>query len=186
MLAINRSTRRSGMPDSSPMSAVAGGSVLVRPARPADLPDVGRIAVEAYHAAGQLEPGSPYRETLADADARYREATILVAELNGVVVGSVTVCQHGSPFHEIARADELEFRFLSVDPSKWGRGIAQALVDACDRLARDQQCSRLAICVRDNNVGAAAMYEGMGFERDEQRDWSPREGVDLLALTRPV
>jgi ribosomal protein S18 acetylase RimI-like enzyme len=40
--------------------------------------------------------------------------------------------------------------------------------------------------VRDTNTGAAAMYERMGFTRVPERDWSPREGVDLLALTRPI
>jgi hypothetical protein len=30
------------------------------------------------------------------------------------------------------------------------------------------------------------MYERMGFTRVPERDWTPRPGVDLLALTRAV
>lgn len=158
----------------------------VRPAVESDLDDIARISVEAYDAAGQLDEGSPYRQTLADADARLRDGLLLVAHDDQRVVGTVTICPAGSPFSEIGRADEVEFRFLAVDPREWGRGIADALVAACHDHARTTRAKRLAICVRDTNVGAAAMYERRGFLRAPDRDWSPVPGVDLLALTREV
>lgn len=161
-------------------------AVLVRPAQEADLDEVGRMSLAAYNAAGQLEPGSTYGATLADAAARHRDAEVLVAERDGTIVGTVTICPRGSSFAEIGRPGELEFRFLAVDPGAWGGGVADALVAACEERARERGVTRLAICVRDTNTGAAAMYAKRGFTRVPERDWSPVPGTNLLVLTRPV
>lgn len=142
--------------------------------------------MSAYDAAGQLEPGSPYAATLRDTAARAREGILLVAEREGQVVGTVTICPTGSEFAEIGGPGELEFRFLAVHPDHQREGIADALVAACEEHARATGAHTLAICVRDTNVGAAGMYARRGFQRVPERDWTPREGVDLLALTRPV
>lgn len=161
-------------------------AVTIRPALDTDLAEVARISVAAYEAADQLADESPYRQTLADAESRHRHARLLVAERAGRIVGTVTICPVGSPFAEIGQSDEIEFRFLAVDPTEWGTGIADALVAYCEEYARARGARALAICVRDTNSGAAAMYAKRGFVRMPDRDWSPLPGVDLLALTRPV
>lgn len=158
----------------------------IRPARAEDLDHVSRISVAAYEAAGQITAESPYREALADAASRYRQAQLLVAERAGQVVGTVTICPAQSPFSEVGLEDELEFRFLAVDPEHWGTGVADALVRACEDAARDRQARALMICVRDTNTGAATMYARRGFTRVPERDWTPLPEVHLLALTRPV
>jgi ribosomal protein S18 acetylase RimI-like enzyme len=170
------------MRDSDPMSS----DLVIRPAREADLEAVGAICVAAYDAAGQLEPGSPYASTLSDARARMEDGLLLVAERDGVVVGTATITPPGSEFREIGRDDEVEFRFLAVAPSAWRTGVGNALVAACEQHAQQTGATAMAICVRDTNTSAAAMYERMGFTRIPERDWTPRPGVDLLALTRPV
>lgn len=161
-------------------------ALIIRRATPDDHPRIAEICVAAYDAAGQLEPGSPYAETLRDAAGRDATGILLVAELGGRVVGTTTICPVGSLYSEIGRAGEVEFRFLAVDPQEWGNGIADALVAACEQHARETGATTLAICVRDTNTGAAAMYQKRGFTRVPDRDWTPRPGVDLLALTRPV
>lgn len=160
--------------------------LIIRPAVDSELDQVGGICLAAYDAAGQLEPGSPYAQTLLDAHARAVAGIVLVAERDGELVGTTTICPPGTEFSEIGGPDELEFRFLAVDPAAWRTGVADALVAACEQHARSVGASALAICVRDTNTGAAAMYLRMGFTRVPDRDWSPREGVDLLALTRPI
>lgn len=170
------------MRDSSPVPE----SVTIRRATPADLGIAADICVAAYDAAGQLEPGSPYAATLRDTPLRAETGVLLVAERGGQVVGTVTICPIGTEFAEICGPGELEFRFLAVHPDYQRSGIADALVAACEDHARAEGLHTLAICVRDTNVGAAAMYERRGFTRVPERDWTPRAGVDLLALTRPV
>ena len=162
--------------------------VRVRFSTDDDLEAAGRIGVAAYLAAGQLDDGphQGYAAVLADTATRQREAVLLVAERAGKVVGTVTICPVDSPLAEIGRVDEVEFRFLAVDPAAWGSGVADALVRACEEHARSTGAQALAICVRDTNTGAASMYAKRGFVRLPERDWSPVPGVDLLALTRPV
>lgn len=170
------------MGDSAPVPS----AILIRPAAESDLDVVGEICVAAYDAAGQLEPGSPYAATLRDTSGRMADGVLLVAERDGVVVGTTTITPPGSAFREIGRDDEVEFRFLAVAPAAWRTGVADALVSACEQHAQATGARALAICVRDTNTSAAAMYERMGFTRVPERDWTPRPGVDLLALTRAV
>lgn len=160
--------------------------ITIREATDADLAPAADICVAAYDAAGQLEPGSPYVADLRATAARARDGILLIAEREGRIVGTATICPPGSAFREVARDGEVEFRFLAVDPQAQGTGVAAALIRAVEQHARDTGCSRLAICVRDTNTGAAAMYERMGFQREPSRDWTPRAGIDLLALTRGV
>lgn len=159
---------------------------VIRPARDEDFATVGQLCVEAYDAASQLEPRSPYAATLVDARGRAADSIVLVAERDGDLVGTVTICLPGSESREIGQDGEVEFRFLAVAPSAWRTGVADALVRAVEEHAIEVGAARLAICVRDTNTGAAAMYERRGFTRVPERDWSPRPGVDLLALTREV
>jgi len=161
-------------------------TVDIRRARAEDLERAADICVAAYAAAGQLEPGSPYVADLRATGERARDGILLVAERDGVIVGTATICPPGSAFREIGADGEVEFRFLAVAPEAQGAGIATALIAAIEQHARDTEAVRLAICVRDTNTGAAAMYERMGFTRVPHRDWSPRPGVDLLALERPL
>ncbi len=119
---------------------------------------MGRICVEAYQEPAQLEDGPKggYGLVLADAAARYRDALVLVAVRNDEVVGTVTITPEGSPFREIGQDGEVEFRFLAVAPSAWGGGVGTALIEACLAHAREVGSHRIAICVRDTNVGAMA------------------------------
>lgn len=145
---------------------------------------MGRICVEAYQRAGQLEDGPKggYGLVLADAAARYRDALVLVAVRNDEVVGTVTITPEGSPFREIGQDGEVEFRFLAVAPSAWGGGVGTALIEACFAHAREVGSHRISICVRDTNVGAMAAYRKHGFTRLPERDWQPVPEVTLLAL----
>lgn len=160
--------------------------LTIRAATPDDLDAAADICVAAYDAAGQLEPGSPYVTDLRATAERAADGILLVAERDGRVVGTATICTPGSAFREIAAEGEAEFRFLAVAPEAQGTGVASALIDAIEQHARATGAKRLAICVRDTNTGAAAMYERMGFVREPQRDWTPRPGIDLLALVRPI
>lgn len=144
--------------------------------------------MDAYEAAGQLDdgPDGGYGAVLADTAARHLTALLLVAVRGADVLGTVTITPEGSPFREIGTSDEVEFRFLAVAPSAWGGGVGSALIDACHAHAREVGARRLAICVRDNNAGAIAMYGRHGFTRMPERDWQPVPGVRLLALQRAL
>ena len=163
-------------------------TITIRAAALDDLDVVGRLCVGAYIEAGQLDDDSShgYSRVLADAQARFRDAVLVVAARGDDVVGTVTLCPPGSPFREIAGEGEMEFRFLAVDPSAWGSGVGVALVEHCRAYARAAGADELVIGVRDTNVSAMALYERCGFTRAPARDFEPVPGVRLLGFRRPV
>ena len=147
---------------------------------------VGGVCLDAYRHAGQLDDDDThgYSRILINARRRFERAVLLVAEREESVVGSVTMCPPGSSFRQMARGDEMEFRFLAVAPGAWGTGVGDALVDACETFARDERAKRTVIGVRDTNEAAIAMYLRRDFTRLPERDWRPAPGVLLLGFQR--
>jgi len=158
--------------------------VLVRPVSAADdLDALAELTVAAYAAGGALDPAGAYMATLRNTAARALEARLLVAELAGVTVGTVTVTAPGSPWAEIARPSELEFRFLAVDPAAQGRGVGAALIDAVVRMARERADAAVVLSVLESNVAGRGLYERLGFLRVPDRDWVPWTQVSLLVYS---
>jgi ribosomal protein S18 acetylase RimI-like enzyme len=155
-------------------------TVTVRPAHTAELPAVGDLCVSAYLADGALADGDSYAPALRDAVTRARE--VYVAELDGCLVGTVTFCPEGSPWCEVARPGEGEFRMLAVDPAARRRGVAAALVGLCVERSRELGYRAVVLCTLPAQRGAHRLYEGLGFRRAPELDWTPHEGVDLLGF----
>jgi ribosomal protein S18 acetylase RimI-like enzyme len=155
-------------------------SLTIRPARGGELVDVGLLTREAYAAAGL--GSEEYLAHVQDAAARAAGATLLVAELDGTLVGTVTLAAAGGPYADIARPGEYEFRMLAVAPAAAGSGIGSALVAACERQAEDEGARHLVCSVEDRNVAAQRLYARRGYQREPARDWTPEAGVDLLVM----
>jgi ribosomal protein S18 acetylase RimI-like enzyme len=148
--------------------------LTVRAARPDELGRAAEVALTAYLADGWLFDDDPYRERLVDTPRRAREAELLVAvDTDDRVVGTVTVCLPGTPWSEISRPGELEFRMLAVDPMARGRGVGTALVLAVLERARELGASRVVLCSTPLMAVAQRIYRSMGFTRLPERDWSP-------------
>ncbi len=159
----------------------------VRLATEDDLDAVGEITVEAYRGEGLLEADAGYVDELADAARRAREAEVWVAvQDTGDVVGSVTFCRPGTPFAELARENEGEFRMLSVARSARRRGVAEALVLRCVDRSRELGYGALVMCSMREMATAHRLYERLGFRRLPERDWCPVAGIDLLGFTLPL
>jgi GNAT superfamily N-acetyltransferase len=154
--------------------------VLVRPARPQEYAEIGRLLVAAYGPSG-MAPEEPYWESLRDTVARTRDAEVWVAEVGGRLAGTVTWAGHGSGQREIAAEGEAEFRMLAVDPARQGEGIGGALVDAVVRRARDDGYTAVVMSSSTWMTTAHRMYEQVGFRRLPERDWTPVPGIDLVA-----
>ncbi len=165
--------------------------VHVRPAHVGELARVGDLTVDAYVADGHLGPDDDYAHHLRDAATRAREAELYVAVLGdpasgepatGPVVGTVTFCPEGSPWRELAGPGEGEFRMLAVDPDARRRGVAEALVAVCLERSRELGYDAVVLCSLPIQQAAHRIYARLGFVRVPERDWSPVEGVDLLAF----
>ncbi len=157
-------------------------AVLVRPAGAHDLAAVADLMVRTYVDEGFVRDDSPYVAELADAHGRSADAELLVASLPAAterVVGTVTFCRPGTPWAEISRPGEAEFRMLAVESGSRRGGVGTTLVLACVGRARAVGARRLVISTTPLMRPAHRLYEGLGFQRTPDRDWSPRPGVDL-------
>lgn len=158
-------------------------SVTVRPARPEELSDVGELTLAAYAAGGDMTREHPYAATLLDAEARWREAVLLVAEDDGGrLLGTVTFVRPGTIFAEIGGPGEAEVRTLAVAPEAQGRGVGRLLNEACVERARAEGCRAVVLSSGSWMHAAHRLYGRMGFARTPERDWRPRPDVDLLAF----
>jgi ribosomal protein S18 acetylase RimI-like enzyme len=157
--------------------------VTIRLARPEEYAAVGKITVEAYRTAEVLDGGDDYARVLADAASRAADSELLVAvDPNGVLLGTVTVVLPGTPYAELARDDELEFRMLAVDPRAQGRGVGEALSRAVIDRATELGLPAVVMSSGRRMTTAHRVYERLGFRRTPDRDWSPLPGVNLFAF----
>jgi GNAT superfamily N-acetyltransferase len=167
--------------------AARAASPTIRAAVDADAGAVGTLSVVAYREDGYLDGvGGPELEAdLRDGARRVREATVLVAETDGELVGTVTLAEPGSPYAETAAPGEIEVRMLAVAPAARRQGIAAALMDAAHAHARERSSQRIVLCSEASHTDVHRFYERLGYERQPDRDWSPG-GVPLLSFGRPV
>ncbi|WP_414941417.1 GNAT family N-acetyltransferase [Amycolatopsis sp. cmx-11-51] len=154
----------------------------IRPARDGELKAVGELTLAAYAAERGLVEGVGYAAELVDAAKRAKQAELLVAvDGDGTLVGTVTIARPGTPFAELSREGELEFRMLGVLPSATGRGIGEALTRAVVTRARELDVDRVVLCSLVTMARAHRLYERLGFVRMPERDWEPHPGVSLIA-----
>jgi ribosomal protein S18 acetylase RimI-like enzyme len=157
--------------------------VLIREARAGELAAVGRLSAGVYGSEGLAPPA--YLPVLRDAAARaaapLTEVVVAVEEAGGLILGALTLCQHGSPFADLAVEGEAEVRILAVRASARRRGIGEALLRHCAQRARSLGCRRLVLSTQPAMVTAQRLYERAGFRRVHERDLRLRETVTLLA-----
>lgn len=85
----------------------------------------------------------------------------LVAELDGVVVGTAFLKQHQT--HDMNRP-VTRITALIVDEKHRGTGIGKRLVEEAETWARERDSSNLILSTaRENNLSVKSFYEHLGF-----------------------
>jgi ribosomal protein S18 acetylase RimI-like enzyme len=158
----------------------------IRPVRSDEYEPLGAITLNAYLALDGAIGSSDYQDNLRDVRARAEApATIVLVAVddNGLLLGGVTyVSDVSSPLAEFDEEGTAGIRMLAVDPRAQRRGAGVALSRAClDRARADGRRQVVLHSTRDNVV-AHSLYEGLGFERAPDLDWSPVEGVNLVGF----
>lgn len=154
------------------------GTPTIRRVRPAEYAAVGELTVRVYRDGGFGSPS--YQPALRNAASRDASAQVLVADLDGRVVGAVTVATRGGEWAERSGPGEAEIRMLVVDPDVRGAGTGEALVRACIDRARADGCTVLRLSTEPGMTTAHRLYERLGFVRTPSYDWEPVPGVTLL------
>ena len=93
--------------------------------------------------------------TVETCRARLREMTILIAEQDGRVVGTVA-CQKVS-------GQEGHVRGMAVSPTHHGSGVAEALLTAAEEELRTVRCSRVTLDTTEYLQRAICFYERNGY-----------------------
>jgi ribosomal protein S18 acetylase RimI-like enzyme len=150
--------------------------VIVRDARPDELPEVGDLRVNAYLADGFLSRMSGYLPIL-----RALGGDVLAAVDGGEILGTVTLLRWPDAGNLVRGPGEAEIRALAVAPHARGRGIGAALVDAVIRRAAERGVRQLLLLTMPEMRAAHHLYASAGFGRLPERDWAPEPGGILLA-----
>jgi ribosomal protein S18 acetylase RimI-like enzyme len=154
--------------------------MLIREALPAELPEVGDIRVAAYRADEFLAPDSGYEPVLRRLGAD-GTGVVLVAEEGGELLGTIMLQRWPWAGPVVTGQDEAEIRALAVRPHARGAGVGRALLEALIDRAASGGVGHLVLSTQPDMRTAHRLYEGAGFVRLPDRDWSPEPEVSLLA-----
>lgn len=159
--------------------------LVVREARETELAHIGALTADVY--GGEGLAGPEYVKVLRDARSRWEApaTTLLVAHDDGAeeaqdILGAVVYAAAGSPWQDLGRGDEAEFRMLVAAPSARGRGVGETLVRACIERAKRDGAPRLVLSTGAEMLAAHRLYERLGFVRRPERDWRPRPDMQFL------
>ena len=151
-------------------------STVVRGATTADLGAI-RAAAAAANAEFAVPMGerlfAGYLANVLDVESRLRSATVLVAERDGSVVGTITLY---ADIHDEAIPVRLPegtagIRATAVDPAARGHGVGAALVAAAIDLARAAGAATVALHTAPAMRDARRLYERHGFQRRPEHDF---------------
>jgi ribosomal protein S18 acetylase RimI-like enzyme len=154
--------------------------LIIRAVRPSEYATAGELTVEAYRTLPDAGHAA-YERELRDVAGRRAGSEVLVAELDGRVVGCVTFVDGPGALSEVDDPDAATVRMLGVAAEARNRGVGEALMRECIDRARRSGRRRVRLNTRTSMASAQRLYERLGFRRDPDHDWSPAPDILLLA-----
>ncbi len=121
----------------------------------------------------------------SDADEQ-NGVDLLVAELDGKVVGSVALFPAKSDTYK-GLADLLDYpeiRMLAVTPQSRCKGVAEALIKECIRRTKANGSEYIGLHTADFMKTAMRLYERIGFARIPQFDFQPADDGIIVKAYR--
>lgn len=149
--------------------------LTVRAATEQDLPSILTIQRDAFGEYEGLYKTSAWTaETLEDVKRDAAQKKILVAEWEGILVGSVRFWVVGGV---------CVIRLLSVSPLYQGRGIAKGLMEAIEQ--RVTECHKFYVCTMLQTARNVGLFLRLGY-RPESVLPNHYNGLDLICLAKYV
>lgn len=137
--------------------------ILIRAFEPRDLQETARL-FDLYRQFYEQPADSALSERFIRARTGNAESVVLVADDGGALVG---FCQLYPSFCSVAAGPIYVLYDLFVDASARRRGVAKALLAAAHERARADGKARMDLTTAKTNAKAQALYESMGWRRDE-------------------
>jgi GNAT superfamily N-acetyltransferase len=157
--------------------------MMIRPALPADLPEIAAMIRELAEFEKLLDQvrwdeGQLGRSLFGERPA----ADVLMGEADGAVVGFALFF---STFSTFAGRAGIWLEDLFVRPAARRRGLGTALLRSVARVAVERGCARFEWSVLDWNAPAIALYRAMGARAMDEWTIQRVEGAALMALAAP-
>jgi GNAT superfamily N-acetyltransferase len=113
-------------------------------------------------------------------------AELLVAEIDGQIVGSVVLCPENTDAYKgLADLSAFpEIRMLSVAKVARKQGIAETLINECFKRARESGKKAIGLHTADFMVSAMKLYTRLGFERVPEQDFEPANDGTIVKAFR--
>ena len=154
------------------MGAVVSRELEIRRSSPADESFVASLAREAF------DPFSRHAESTTRRMLHERGSVALIATRGGRPVGFVVVEAHGRGLSSI--------QAIAVPAALRGQGIAEHLMTAAIRLARDTGSHNLRLCTAQANVEALSLFLKSGFRIVRRMPRFYPRGQDACELSRSI
>lgn len=150
-----------------------GAAVTVRPARADDLPTLGRLGallVQTHHAfdsrrfiAATARTEQGYGSFLSS-QITARDAIVLVAELEGTVIGYAYAGVEGFDYMSL-RGPAGVLHDIVIDTAHRGRGAGHLLLDAALAALEARGVPRIVLMTAEQNEAAQRLFAHAGFRR---------------------
>ncbi len=160
--------------------------LTLRDAGPEDRAVAQSVTLAAYEEYAAFMPPfawEGYRRNISETVGDPAPAEHIVAEQNGLIVGSVLLfppMKDVTPVPGASFSNEWpEARLLAVLPAARGQGIARALMEECAQRALKASSRYLTLHTGDQMQAARRLYARMGFVRFPPLDFHPMPGVTI-------
>jgi len=138
---------------------------VVRDFLPSDSAYVNSLALRAFEQfKGAYQDWPGFRAKIGNMSALAEVGEIVVAEVDGPIVGAVAYVSPFAPKADFFRPEWPIMRMLVVAPDFRGRGIGRALAQECLCRAKRDGASVFALHTSKLMKVALPMYERMGFK----------------------
>lgn len=164
--------------------------VAVRQLKPGDdlsgLTELIRAAYAPHVATGLRFWGT--HQTEEDTAQRFASGQGFVAEMDGTIVGTITVKapQPDSPVSLYRMPDVWSFSQFAVAPAHKGRGVGVALHENVLLHARSSGAYRMALDTAAPADTLIAMYRAWGYKECGQCDWRPHTNYLSVLMVRNI
>jgi ribosomal protein S18 acetylase RimI-like enzyme len=159
--------------------------LLIRNVRLEEINEVSVLLGDAYKQYENFirpEAWKHYQEDIVDVCSRLDESDLIVAELDGRLVGCVTLYLDAArAMTGVWPADSAVIRLLAVHPAYRNRGIGRALMEECISRCRQANIKVIGLHTTEIMDVARKLYERMGFVRLPESDFHPAPNVTVMA-----
>ncbi|OYO30315.1 GNAT family N-acetyltransferase [Janthinobacterium sp. PC23-8] len=160
-------------------------NITIRKYADTDKLAVDQVVRDAWYELAPVTPGwdqlAPRLGALTE-NASYTE--IVVAELDGEIVGAVGYVGPHQPKPDFFAPQWPMVRFMSVAPKARGHGAGHALLNACIRRAERDKADVIALHTTPVMIAAQYLYQRAGFE--VVRHLPDMYGVPYVLMTKEL